>query len=200
MQPFSVHTGKVVPLDRSNVDTDQIVPKQFLKRVGRSGFGQVLFYSWRYDAEGAPRPDFPLNGERFQGASVLVTGRNFGSGSSREHAVWALTDYGIKVVLAPSFADIFYNNCFKNGLLPVTLPEQVILGLLTRASAGPFELTVDLQQCLVTDGDGLREVFSLDSYRRHCLLHGLDDIGLTMQLESRVTAFEESRTGFPTTI
>lgn len=190
MKAFTTHTGLVAPLDRANVDTDQLVPKQFLKRIERSGFGEFLFYNWRYDAEGTPRPDFVLNQPQYSGATVLVADRNFGSGSSREHAVWALQDFGFRVVIAPSFADIFYNNCFKNGLLPVALPDSVAKEILSRSLSGPYHLTVDLQACKVSDGAGLEAHFDLDPFRRYCLMNGLDDIGLTFLHLDKIAAFE----------
>jgi 3-isopropylmalate/(R)-2-methylmalate dehydratase small subunit len=188
MQPFRVHTGVAVPLDRPNVDTDQIIPKQFLKRIERTGFGQFLFHDWRFDAEGKPRRDFVLNGEPYAGASMLIAGRNFGCGSSREHAVWALHDYGIRAIIAPSFADIFANNALGNGLLPVVLTEEQVSELMGRA-ANRYELTVDLERCEVR-GDGFTAPFSPDPFARHRLLNGLDDIGLTLQHEAAIAAFE----------
>ncbi|HLS88707.1 MAG TPA: 3-isopropylmalate dehydratase small subunit [Sphingobacteriaceae bacterium] len=195
MKPFRKHTGLVAALNRGNVDTDQIIPKQFLKRVERTGFGQFLFYDWRFEADGkTPRADFPLNEPRFKGASILLAGPNFGSGSSREHAVWALMDYGFRAVISTSFADIFYSNCFKNGLLPVTLPEEAVAELFRRVEATPgYQLTVDLEECEVTDGAGFRHEFTLDPFRRHMLLRGLDDIGLTLELEDKIAAYEASR-------
>lgn len=191
MQPFTTHTGKVIPLDRVNVDTDQILPKQFLKRIERTGFGQFLFFSWRFDAAGEPEPGFVLNEARYDGGSILVAGENFGSGSSREHAVWALADYGIRVVIAPTFADIFFNNCFKNGLLPVVLPTAVVEQLMERAATVEgYSLAVDLEGCTVNDGHGLAEPFAIDSFRRQCLLHGLDDIALTLRQADKIAAYE----------
>ncbi|MFO7311374.1 MAG: 3-isopropylmalate dehydratase small subunit [Bacillota bacterium] len=191
MQPLRVHTGLVAPLDRANVDTDQIIPKQFLKRIERTGFGQFLFYDWRFREDGTPNPDFILNQPRYQGATILLTRHNFGSGSSREHAPWALLDYGFRVIIAPSFADIFYNNCFKNGILPVRLPEDQVDELFRRTLAQPgYRLTVDLEQCQVRDDAGVVFPFEIDPFRRHCLLEGLDDIGLTLQYEDKIRAFE----------
>lgn len=190
-QPFRTHTGRVVPLDRANVDTDQIVPKQFLKRIERTGFGQFLFYDWAHTPEGAPNAEFILNQPSYRGASVLVSGRNFGCGSSREHAPWALADFGFRAVIAPSFADIFATNCFKNGLLTVELPEAVVAQLVQRAKeADGYELTVDLEQCRVSDSLGLSETFAIDAFRRDCLLNGLDEIGLTLRHESSIAEFE----------
>lgn len=194
MQPFIRETGLVAPLDRVNVDTDQIMPKQFLKRIERTGFGQFLFYDWRFLEDGSPNPDFVLNKPEYQGASILLTRNNFGSGSSREHAPWALLDYGFRVILAPSFADIFYNNCFKNGLLPIVLPEEEIDELFVRVAKTPgYKLTVDLEAQTITDDQGLHLTFEVDPYRRDCLLKGLDDIGVTLQYLDKIEAFEAAR-------
>ena len=194
MTPFRSHTGKVVPLDRANVDTDQIIPKQFLKRIERTGFGEFLFYDWRFQADGKPDDSFILNEPRYGGASILVTGKNFGCGSSREHAPWALADYGFRAIIAPSFADIFANNCMKNGLLPVTLPESQVAAISERARANQsYELTVDLEGRLVRDGAGLSAGFAIDDFQRRCLLEGLDDIGLTLLHEREIVAYEQQR-------
>ncbi len=194
MQPFTSHTGLVAVLDRANVDTDQIIPKQFLKRIERTGFGEFLFFDWRYDDESRPREDFPLNRPEFGGATILVAGRNFGSGSSREHAVWALADYGFRAILAPSFADIFYNNCFKNGLLPVALDPATIKELLTRVESSPgYELTVDLTHERIEDNQGLSVPFQIEPARRERLLHGLDDIAMTLEHADKIAAFEANR-------
>lgn len=194
MQPFVKHTGLAVPLDRSDVDTDQIIPKQFLKRIERTGFGQFLFFDWRYLEDGSPNPEFILNHPRYRGATILLARRNFGCGSSREHAPWALADYGFRAIIAPSFADIFYNNSLKNGLLPVRLPEDAVEELFRHAQGMEgYRLTVDLEQCLVTDEHGFRVPFELDSFRRECLLRGLDDIGLTLEHEEKITAYEKAR-------
>ena len=194
MQPFTKLTGLAAPLDRVNADTDQIIPKQFLKRIERTGFGQFLFFDWRYLADGkTPNPDFELNQPQYQGATVLIAGKNFGCGSSREHAPWALEDYGFKAILAPSYADIFYNNCFKNGMLPVTLPEEAITMLLERAKTPGYQMTVDLENLAVSDSQGFTMAFEVDSFRRHCLLNGLDDIGLTLQHEPDITDYEAKR-------
>jgi 3-isopropylmalate/(R)-2-methylmalate dehydratase small subunit len=191
MEPFTVHTGIVVPLDRANVDTDQIIPKQFLKRIERTGFGQYLFYDWRYEADGEPNMLFEPNADRYAGASVLLAGRNFGCGSSREHAVWALHDYGIRTVIATSFADIFFNNCLGNGLLPVVLFDEQVEDLTQRVRATPgYRLTVDLEKCEVRDDTGVAYAFQVDPYIRYRLLNGLDDIGLTLQHEDAISAFE----------
>jgi len=194
MQPFRTHTGRVAVLDRQNVDTDQIIPKQFLKRVERTGFGQFLFYDWRFDDDGQPNPDFPLSQPRYRGASILVTGRNFGCGSSREHAPWALADYGFRAIIAPSFADIFANNCMKNGMLPVVLEETLVGELITRANQTEgYEITVDLENKSVRDNQGFSATFEIGDFQRFCLLEGLDDIGLTLRHEPDITAFELKR-------
>ncbi len=194
MQPFRTHTGIAVPLDRANIDTDQIIPKQFLKRIERTGFGEFLFYDWRFTPSGDPNLDFVLYEPRYRGASILLTGRNFGCGSSREHAPWALADYGFRAIVAPSFADIFFNNAFKNGLLPVVLPESHVAELMRRAQATPgYQLTVDLESCTVGDAEGFSATFKVDAFRRHCLLNGLDEIGLTLQHEAAIAAFEKRR-------
>ena len=226
MQPFTKHVGLVATMDRANVDTDQIIPKQFLKRIERTGFGEVVFDDWRQD------PDFVLNDERFAGATILVTGpnfgsgssrehdgsddpafelnrtvvagasvlvarRNFGCGSSREHAVWALSDYGFQAVIAPSFADIFYNNCFKNNLLPIRFDEKTVEELFGRVSAHPgYRLAIDLEECKVTDERGLSLSFEVDSFRRHRLLEGLDDIALTLEHAAKIAEYESAR-GLP---
>ena len=195
MQPFVTHTGVVAPLDRVNVDTDQIIPKQFLKRVERTGFGQFLFFDWRFLEDGSANPDFVLNHAGYQGASILVAGRNFGSGSSREHAPWALLDYGFRCVIAPSFADIFYSNCFQNGILPVTLPDDAVARLIASAHEIPgYALTVDLGAQRVHDADGaVDESFEIDPFRRYSLMNGLDEIGLTLQHEDAIAAYETRR-------
>jgi 3-isopropylmalate/(R)-2-methylmalate dehydratase small subunit len=192
MKSFRTHTGLVAPLDRANVDTDQIIPKQFLKRIERTGFGQFLFYDWRYLSDGTPNPDFVLNEPRFEGASILVAGKNFGCGSSREHAPWSLGEYGFRVMIAPSFADIFSNNCFKNGLLPIELPEPVVSEIINRADKAPYELTVDLERKTVTDSGSFSHTFSIPEFQRYCLLEGLDDIGLTLRHEASIAAYEAS--------
>lgn len=186
------HTGLVMPLDRTNVDTDQIIPKQFLKRIERTGFGQFLFFNWRYRDDGQPCPTFVLNEPRYAGASILLTRDNFGCGSSREHAPWALLDYGFRVLIAPSFADIFYHNCFQNGLLPIRLPGEAVDELFRRTFAQEgYQLTVDLEACQITDAQGLSWSFPIDPFRRERLLQGLDDIGLTLQLQDHIAAFEQ---------
>jgi 3-isopropylmalate/(R)-2-methylmalate dehydratase small subunit len=191
MEPFKTHNGTVVPLDMVNIDTDQIIPKQFLKRVERTGFGQFLFYGWRFLADGSLNPKFILNEPQYEGASVMVAGANFGCGSSREHAPWALEDYGIKAVIAPSFADIFRNNCFQIGLLPVVLPEEHVRTIMARAEEIPgYKVTVDLENQKVTDNQDLDVIFDVDEFRRYCLLNGLDDIGLTLQSEADISIYE----------
>jgi len=191
MKPFRVHQGKVAPLDRVNVDTDQIIPKQFLKRIERTGFGEFLFYDWRRGQDGNPDASFVLDHPRYKGTSILIAGKNFGCGSSREHAVWALADFGFRVVIAPSFADIFANNSTKNGFLNVTLREDEVAGLMRRAQQHDgYQLTVDLEQRKVCDDQGFSANFQIDDFTRHCLLEGLDDIGLTLQHEAEIAAYE----------
>lgn len=192
MQAFTKLTGIVAPVDRVNVDTDAIIPKQFLKRIERTGFGQFLFYEWRFDEQGEEIESFPLNQPRYQGASILISRANFGCGSSREHAPWAILDYGFRVVIAPSFADIFYNNCFKNGILPIKLSEEQVEELFQRTDANAgYQLNVDLESKTITDNQGLHIDFDLDEHRRQFLLQGLDDIGLTLQHESKIDAYEK---------
>jgi 3-isopropylmalate/(R)-2-methylmalate dehydratase small subunit len=194
MKPFRTHVGLVAPLDRPNVDTDQIIPKQFLKRIERTGFGQFLFDDWRRRPDGSEDPTFVLNASRYAGASILLARRNFGCGSSREHAPWALDDFGFRVVIAPSFADIFYNNCFKNGMLPVRLSEEQVSELFVRTMATPgYRLTVDLESQRIVDEAGLSIAFEVDAFRKRCLLEGLDDIGLTLEHEAKIAAFERRR-------
>ncbi len=191
MNPFRSVTGKAAVLDRPDVDTDQIVPKQFLKRIERTGFGEFLFYDWRYDADGRPRPDFELNAETSAGARILLAGRNFGCGSSREHAPWALQDYGFEAVVAPSFGDIFASNCVKIGLVPIVLPADQVKQLMELAADGS-ELTVDLEQQLVLAPGGEALHFPFDPSQRHRLLNGLDDIGLSLAHEADIAAYEAS--------
>lgn len=194
MQPFVQLNGLVAPVDRVNVDTDAIIPKQFLKRIERSGFGQFLFFEWRWDEKGNVIPEFNLNKPRYQGASILLSRANFGCGSSREHAPWAILDYGFRCVVAPSFADIFYNNCFKNGILPIKLSEEQVDDLFKRTEANEgYTLQVDLENKVITDTLGLRIAFDLDEHRRQFLLQGLDDIGLTLKHEDAITAYEAKR-------
>ena len=189
MEPFVKIKGLVATLDRVNVDTDQIIPKQFLKRIERTGYGQFLFYDWRLNEDGSPNPDFELNAPQFKGASILLTRDNFGCGSSREHAPWALLEYGFYSILAPSFADIFYNNCFKNGMLPVQLPQDQISELFEWVGANPgAQLTVDLESQTLS-GDSLEYPFEVDPFRRDCLLKGLNDIDLTLQYEEQIREY-----------
>ncbi len=201
MEKFTVHKGLLVPLDRSNVDTDAIIPKQYLKSVKKSGFGPTLFDDWRYKKAGEPgmdhsqreiNKDFVLNQAQYQGASVLIARENFGCGSSREHAVWALTDYGIRAIIAPSYADIFFNNSFKNGLLPVVLAEEVVDRIFKEVVEG-YELTIDLEQQKVITPSGEEFAFEVDAFKKHCMLKGLDDIGLTLQHADDIRAYEAKR-------
>ena len=191
MNPFRTHRGRVAPLDRINVDTDQIIPKQFLKRIERTGFGQFLFYDWRFAADGKKSGDFILDEPRYAGASILLAGKNFGCGSSREHAVWALADFGFRAVISSSFADIFANNSTKNGFLTVRLSDDEVGELMRRAcEVDDYQLTIDLEQCEVRDDQGFRAKFPIDDFVRHCLLNGLDDIGLTLQHEAEIASYE----------
>lgn len=198
MQSFRQHTGLVAPLDRANVDTDQIIPKQFLKRIERTGFGEFLFYDWRYLPDGQLNESFVLNEPRYKGASILVTDKNFGCGSSREHAPWALGEYGFRVIIAPSFADIFANNCFKNGMLPITLTAEQVQEIMSRTQKHEaYELTVDLERQTISDTSGLSILFVVGEFQRYCLLEGLDDIGLTLRHEDAIKAYEANH--FPIT-
>jgi len=194
MRPFTQHRGLVVAMDRADVDTDQIIPKQFLKRIERTGFEDYLFYDWRYRDDGSPDPAFELNRPEAKGGSILLARRNFGCGSSREHAVWALDNFGFRVVIAPSFADIFFNNCFKNGLLPIVLTEEEVDQLFRRTtrSDGPrYELTVDLESQRIMDDEGLELSFTIDAFRRSKLLQGLDDIARTLEMAEKITHYEQ---------
>jgi 3-isopropylmalate/(R)-2-methylmalate dehydratase small subunit len=196
MEAFRTHTGVVAPLDRVDVDTDQIIPKQFLKSISRTGFEAGLFFDWRFRPDGTPVPDFVLNKPQYAAATVLVSGRNFGSGSSREHAPWALQQYGFRAVIAPSFGDIFRNNCYQNGLLPVALPENIVRELLDRAEDEPgYSLTIDLENQSVADSRDTLANFDIDPAVKHRLLNGLDDIGLTLQHAADIDAFEKKRPG-----
>ncbi len=197
MQPFTTLSGIAAPLDRANVDTDQIIPKQFLKRIERTGFGQFLFFDWRFKGDGKTvDPEFELNDPKLAGAQILVAARNFGSGSSREHAPWALDDYGFRCIIAPSFADIFYNNCFQNGLLPIVLSEDTVAILLKHLQTNlGMTLTVDLPAQTVS-GEGFVADFEIDSFRKHRLLNGLDDIGMSLQYAEEITEFESHRPSF----
>jgi 3-isopropylmalate/(R)-2-methylmalate dehydratase small subunit len=190
MKAFRQHTGLVAPLDRANVDTDQIIPKQFLKRIERTGFGEFLFYDWRYLPDGQPDPSFVLNEPRYQGASILVADKNFGCGSSREHAPWALGEFGFRAILAPSFADIFANNCFKNGMLPIAVNVEEIMKRAQEREG--YQLTVDLERLVVEDAGGLSVPFVVSEFQRYCLLEGLDDIGLTLRHEDAIRAYENN--------
>lgn len=195
MKPLRVHKGQVVPIDRNNIDTDQIIPKQFLKRIERTGYEDFLFFDWRLDASGKPNPDFILNTEPYKQGSILLARRNFGCGSSREHAAWALENYGFRVVIAPSFADIFFSNSSKNGILTVILSEDEVEELFKRAQASKkYELTIDLESCKVSDDQGWSAKFSIDPFKRKCLLEGLDDIALTLQHEVDVAKYEREKT------
>lgn len=194
MRALQIHTGKVVPLDRANVDTDQIIPKQFLKRIERTGYGNFLFYDWRFRPDGTPQPDFILNDPMYRDASIMLARRNFGCGSSREHAAWALQDYGFRVVIAPSFADIFFSNSAKNGLLAVVLPESIVDELFKKVDSQPtYSLTLDIANLVVSDASGWHTSFSMDPFRQKCLLNGLDDIALTLQTESAIRDYEDQR-------
>ena len=194
MKRFQKHTGLVAPLNRANVDTDQIIPKQFLKRIERTGFGQFLFYDWRYLPDGQPNPSFVLNEPRYQGASILIADKNFGCGSSREHAPWALSEFGFRAIIAPSFADIFANNCFKNGMLPITLTADQVAEIMRRAQQQEgYQLTIDLARQTLEDSEGLSILFVVSEFQRYCLLEGLDDIGLTLRHEDAISAYEASR-------
>jgi 3-isopropylmalate/(R)-2-methylmalate dehydratase small subunit len=191
MEPFRKHTGIAVPLDKVNVDTDQIIPKQFLKRIERTGFGEFLFYDWRFSGDGKKISDFVLHEPRYAKSSILVAGKNFGCGSSREHAVWALMDFGFRVVIASSFADIFANNSLKNGLLTVQLKDEQVAEIMRCSKeAADYRLTVDLETLRVEDGRGFGATFAMDEFSRHCLLSGLDDIGLTLKYEAQIAAYE----------
>ena len=198
MDPFKKLTGVVAALDRENVDTDQIIPAVHLKRIERTGFGQFLFSQpgWRFLPDGEPDPDFELNKPSYMGATILIAGPNFGSGSSREHAPWALLDYGFKVIIAPSFADIFYNNCFQNGMLPIILSNNDVKQIMNESQSRMegYELTIDLENLRISDSEGFSVKFETDSFRRDCLLQGLDDIGLTLQVEDKIKLFEDAHT------
>ena len=193
MEPIRKLTGIVCPLNRVNIDTDQIIPKQFLKRIERQGFGQFLFYHWRFDDQGNIRKDFILNHPQYKEASILVAGDNFGCGSSREHAPWALQDYGFKMIIAPSFADIFYNNCSKNGLLAIKLPEKDVQNIMQKAEGENYQLSVNLEKQVVSDNTGFEATFSIDAYRKEMLLNGWDEIAVTLNYVDKITAYEEQR-------
>jgi len=198
MEPLSRVEGVVAPLDRVDVDTDQIIPKQFLKRTTRTGYGEVLFFDWRYREDGSADPDFILNRDVYQGARILVAGHNFGCGSSREHAAWALADYGFRAVIAPGLADIFKGNCFQTGIAPVELPDDDVRRLMDRAVGdAPFHAVVDVEALEIRSDDGLRLSFEMDPFRRRCLLEGLDEVGLTLEREGAIARFEEVSAGSP---
>ncbi|QGH34340.1 3-isopropylmalate dehydratase small subunit [Gracilibacillus salitolerans] len=192
MEPIRKHEGLVYPLNRANVDTDQIIPKQFLKRISRQGFGQFVFYNWRFDSKGELREDFSLNQPKYEGTSVLVAGENFGCGSSREHAPWALQDYGFRVIIAPSYADIFYNNCTKNGILPVKLTDEEVQALIKNAEGDQYHLTIDLESKKVYDNKGFDASFDLDDYKREMLLNGWDEIAVTLTHADKISEFEKA--------
>ena len=194
MKRFTTHTGIVAPLYRANIDTDQIIPKQFLKSIRRVGFGEKLFYDWRFNSDGSPNSDFVLNQPRFDGSSILIAGKNFGCGSSREHAPWALDEYGFRAIIAPSFADIFANNSVQSGILTVVLSDDIVSELAQKCETTPgYEITVDLETCTVSDDSGLRHGFEINDFVRHSLLNALDSIGLTLQHEDKIAVFEEQR-------
>lgn len=197
MNKFTTHTGLAVPLYQANIDTDQIIPKQFLKSIKRTGFGANLFNDWRFNADGTPNEDFVLNKPKFEGGSILLAGKNFGCGSSREHAPWALEDYGFRVVIASAFADIFYNNCFKIGLLPIILDEEKVAELVKKSeNLEDYHLTIDLETQKIMDEFGFESGFAVDEFRKFCLINGLDDIGLTLQHADKITVYESNRPGW----
>lgn len=194
MNKFTKHTGLVAPLYQANIDTDQIIPKQFLKSIERTGFGQFLFYDWRFDENEVEKADFVLNLPRYKNASVLLAGKNFGCGSSREHAPWSLEDFGFRVIIASAFADIFYNNCFKVGILPVILEEEKVAALVEKAETlDNYQITINLENQKVSDSQGLEIDFAVDKFRKYCLINGLDDIGLTLQQADKISNFEKIR-------
>ncbi len=195
MNKFKTHTGKMVALYRQNIDTDQIMPKQFLTRIERSGFGEFLFHNWRFDSNGAPNNDFILNDPKYENASILITGENFGCGSSREHAPWGLLDYGFRVIISSSFADIFYNNSLKNGLLPIVLEKNLVNELIKKSVVNTHsDITINLSEKTISNKEGLFSSFEIDNFRRECLLSGLDDIALTLQHEKQISKYEAQRT------
>jgi 3-isopropylmalate/(R)-2-methylmalate dehydratase small subunit len=193
MEPLKTHQGLVYPLNRSNIDTDQIIPKQFLKRIERSGFGQYLFYHWRFDDNGNLRPEFSLNDPKYKGASILVAGENFGCGSSREHAPWAVQDFGFKIVIAPSYADIFKNNCVKNGILPIQVSDEQVQYIIRKADSEEYQLTVDLENQVVYDNEGFKVTFEIAPYPKEMLLNGWDEIGVTLTYEDKIAQYELSK-------
>nr|WP_309099739.1 3-isopropylmalate dehydratase small subunit [Fredinandcohnia onubensis] len=190
MEPFITHQGKVAGMDRNNVDTDQIIPKQFLKSIERTGFGKYAFFDWRFEADGSPNPDFELNRKENEGATILVVNENFGCGSSREHAPWALQDYGFKAILAPSFADIFYNNCLKNGILPIVLEKSVIEYLLKESSSADYQCTISLEEQTIVDSKGFKTEFTIDAYWKEMLVNGWDEIDKTLSYEQQIKEYE----------
>ncbi|MEW5069891.1 3-isopropylmalate dehydratase small subunit (plasmid) [Bacillus subtilis] len=196
MEPLKSHTGKVAVLNRINVDTDQIIPKQFLKRIERTGYGRFAFFDWRYDANGEPNPEFELNQPVYQGASILIAGENFGCGSSREHAPWALDDYGFKIIIAPSFADIFHQNCFKNGMLPIRMPYDNWKQLVGQYENKSLQMTVDLENQLIHDSEGNQISFEVDPHWKEMLINGYDEISLTLLLEDEIKQFESQRSSW----
>ena len=196
MKPFTTHSGKIAVLNRSNIDTDQIIPKQFLKRIEKTGYGRFAFFDWRYLPDGSENPEFELNQEKSKGASILLAGENFGCGSSREHAPWALSDYGFQVILAPSYADIFHQNCLKNGLLPIALEQSVLDDIRQKSNVDGYELTINLEEQKITDNDSLSESFKVDPYWKDMLLHGKDEIDLTFHYNNQITEFEGKRATF----
>ena len=193
MEAIRKHTGLVYPLNRANIDTDQIIPKQFLKRIERTGFGQFVFYHWRFDDDGNPRPDFSLNDKKYENASILITGENFGCGSSREHAPWALLDYGFKVIIAPTFADIFYNNSLKNGILLIKMDKEQVNQWMREAEASELYLSIDLEKQTITDGNKTEYKFDIPEYHKNKLLNGWDDISLTLQYQDKIAAYEATQ-------
>ncbi|MGK9267162.1 3-isopropylmalate dehydratase small subunit [Bacillus inaquosorum] len=196
MEPLKTHTGKAAVLNRINVDTDQIIPKQFLKRIERTGYGRFAFFDWRYDANGEPNPEFELNQPAYQGASILIAGENFGCGSSREHAPWALDDYGFKIIIAPSFADIFHQNCFKNGMLPIRMPYDNWKKLVGQYENQSLQMTVDLENQLIHDSEGSQISFEVDPHWKEMLINGYDEISLTLLLEDEIKEFESQRSSW----
>ncbi|BDG80954.1 MULTISPECIES: 3-isopropylmalate dehydratase small subunit [Bacillus] len=196
MEPLKTHTGKAAVLNRINVDTDQIIPKQFLKRIERTGYGRFAFFDWRYDANGEPNPEFELNQPAYEGASILIAGENFGCGSSREHAPWALDDYGFKIIIAPSFADIFHQNCFKNGMLPIRMPYDNWKKLVGQYENQSLQMTVDLENQLIHDSEGNQISFEVDPHWKEMLINGYDEISLTLLLEDEIKQFESQRSSW----
>lgn len=196
MKPFTTHSGKVAVLNRTNVDTDQIIPKQFLKRIEKTGYGRFAFFDWRYLADGTENPDFELNQEKSKGATILLAGENFGCGSSREHAPWALSDYGFQVILAPSYADIFHQNCLKNGLLPISLEQSILDVIREKTNDESYSLTINLEEQLITDNSGLSQPFDVDPYWKDMLLYGKDEIDLTLNYDEQIKNYENRRASF----